>query len=86
MEKVKHFYMYYTQGFTEEQITLSCSTIFANWRDRMLAAAASTSTLKFALYSAHDTSLIAYILGLGIAVSDYPPFATSLVIELDERD
>ena len=42
----------------------------------------NTSTLKFVLYSAHDTTLVSILSCLGSSINQAPQFASNLVIEL----
>ncbi|MEE4248103.1 MAG: hypothetical protein V2I33_22140 [Kangiellaceae bacterium] len=38
------------------------------------------------MYSGHDTSLVSYLLGLDSTVRIAPPFASNIVIELDDAN
>ncbi|KAH0792119.1 histidine acid phosphatase [Histomonas meleagridis] len=49
-------------------------------------ALSGVSPVKFALHSAHDTSVVAMLTALGQNVNSVPPYASHIAVELFEKD
>lgn len=81
LSEVHGFSKFYSPFSDEEAKQLSCSTFFKNLDTRMKGRLAGNGP-KFVLYSAHDTTLAAFLSCLDVVYDFNPPFASTLLFEL----
>ncbi|ORY78251.1 histidine phosphatase superfamily [Protomyces lactucae-debilis] len=63
---------------------LGAGRLLGDFRDRMVMCAGRESSLKVALYGAHDTTIGAVLASLGVFDRRWPPFSSHIAIELFE--
>lgn len=71
--------------FTEDGATLASSEFFKAIIADFDAAITGQTDLRFALYSAHDTTLTGFLSALGVFNGINPPFASTLLFELHQE-
>lgn len=69
-------------GQSSEYRRLGAGPLLEDLKARMVAVAKGDSELKFALYGCHDTTLGGLLASLGAFDGQWPPFTSSIAIEL----
>ena len=86
LDDLRNWWYYAALASTEEQLRLSSDTMLRELHKRLSDASTGASPTRFALYSGHDTSLIAYLSCLGSDIRKYPIFSSNWIIELLDDD
>ena len=71
-------------GYSEsaEYRKLGVGSLWGDFKDRMVVVARGESQLKLALYGSHDTAVGAMLASLGVFDGQWPPFTSSIAVEL----
>lgn len=72
--------------YTNEGMILGCSEFFKRVSQTFNDTISGSTSLKFSFYSAHDTTLTAFLNCLGVPVGYQPPFASTLLFELWKQE
>lgn len=83
---INNYYRLTVPFAKEKGSKLACSAFYNDLLAKMKAVSNGESTLKFAFYSGHDGSLIAFLACLDNIPSDIPTFASTLFFELMDND
>jgi len=72
------------RGYSEstEYRKLGVGSLWGDFKDRMVDVALGESQLKLALYGSHDTTVAAMLASLGAFDGLWPPYTSSIAVEL----
>ncbi|KAL4657003.1 lysophosphatidic acid phosphatase type 6-like [Arapaima gigas] len=82
VQMICHIYGPSKRGHLQLSVGPFLHMLLTNIEDRVQGVASSRSSKKLFLYSVHDTTLIPFLMALGIFDKRWPPYAADITLEL----